>query len=240
MILKSITTLFFGTLLYYIWNHPYFEYHESYRYTPEDTNINFPEIKRINADINFELNDLTDSKFFRLFKIFIDSPWPFYDAQMAWSNHKWIVNEFPLSDIPKDWKQNNSTFSVENIDHSNTSRSLESKTSDTSLAQMKWINAEDFEPEAIFYDVANNTEAFTEYNGTTVWNQIYKDNLSKLKFSVSATEEQYLYKLISGVHANVNMHISHFYSHPNSNDLFQNYTMYRIWRISQQKVSLKY
>ena len=229
MLIKALVTILFGIWWYYIWNHPYFEYHESYRYSPHDTAINFHEIKRVNADINMELNDLTESKFFRLFKIFIDSPCPFYEAQMTCTSHKWIVNEFPLDDIPKDWRQNNTTFSIIATDNlSDKSSRLQQSEAQTeyALSKMKWINAEDFEPEALYYDLANNSEAFTEYNGTLVWSQMYKENLSKVKFSVSSAEEKYLYKLVSGIHANVNMHISHFYSLPDSFDTFENYSMY--------------
>ena len=61
------------------------------------------------------------------------------------------------------------------------------------------------------YKISGVPERFTGHNESNVWNEIYKGNLEHTKFPTSGTHEQFLYKIISGLHASISLHISHYY-----------------------------
>ena len=140
------------------------------------------------------------------------------------------MHEIPDDDVPKDWKQTDFQFSLQrpNITFTDDAdRMLAANSSGKSVGkEFKWIAAEDFDTDGVFYNLHNNSEAFTGYNGSSIWSQIYNENLLKVRFSVPSADDKILYRLVSGVHANVNMHISYFYSLPTSNEFYKNYTMY--------------
>lgn len=78
-------------------------------------------------------------------------------------------------------------------------------------SENEWMQDSYKDPEATFVDLLKNPERFSGYNGSNIWNQIYMENLDKMKFSTKGNHEKFLYKLISGIHTNVNMHISKYY-----------------------------
>ena len=55
-----------------------------------------------------------------------------------------------------------------------------------------------------------NPERWTGYNGSHVWSAIYEENCLKQSGSVDdmCYEERVLYRLLSGMHASVNIHIA--------------------------------
>eukprot|EP01060_Flectonema_neradi_P039830 TRINITY_DN8921_c0_g1_i1.p1 TRINITY_DN8921_c0_g1~~TRINITY_DN8921_c0_g1_i1.p1 ORF type:complete len:1055 (+),score=213.92 TRINITY_DN8921_c0_g1_i1:57-3221(+) len=64
-------------------------------------------------------------------------------------------------------------------------------------------------------NLVKNPEAFTGYNGTDVWNRIYQEaNPDQRDTSELCFEERVLYKLLSGMHASINIHISNAYYPP--------------------------
>jgi hypothetical protein len=78
-----------------------------------------------------------------------------------------------------------------------------------------------------------NKESYTAYNGSQIWNTIYQENclmervyLSNLNPVESCSEETLLYQAVSGLHASVNMHISHQYVDIENNLTYPNHQMY--------------
>jgi ERO1-like protein alpha len=67
-----------------------------------------------------------------------------------------------------------------------------------------------------FVNLQLNPERWTGFNGTHVWNAIYYENcFDKLgKLDDMCYEERVLYRLLSGMHASVNIHISENYYPP--------------------------
>lgn len=65
--------------------------------------------------------------------------------------------------------------------------------------------------EGIYVDLRKNPERFSGYNGSIIWEELYRGNLAHMNFSKHGPHEQFLYRIISGVQVNVNMHISHYY-----------------------------
>lgn len=63
----------------------------------------------------------------------------------------------------------------------------------------EWMQIEDQDNEAVFINLLKNGHAWTFFNGSHIWEAAYKE---------SWMEDQILYKLISGVHTNINIHIT--------------------------------
>lgn len=74
-----------------------------------------------------------------------------------------------------------------------------------------WMIDEDLDEDAMFVDLQNNPERYTGYNGSNIWQQVYASNINNIKFSTKGPHESFLYKIISGIHVNINMHIAQFY-----------------------------
>lgn len=72
--------------------------------------------------------------------------------------------------------------------------------------------------EYIFVNLQENKESYTAYNGSNVWMTIYQENclLDEIKRkgfdpAEQCSEETLLYQAVSGLHASVNIHVSHNY-----------------------------
>lgn len=78
----------------------------------------------------------------------------------------------------------------------------------------------------IFVNLENNGEAFTGYQGQHIWNAIYYENCFKLNSPDQlCREEKTLYKIISGLHANINLHLSKNYLDIQNNLTYYNKSM---------------
>jgi ERO1-like protein alpha len=63
-------------------------------------------------------------------------------------------------------------------------------------------------------DLRRNPERWTGYNGSKIWAAIYEENCFSKggKFSDMCYEERVLYRMLSGMHSSINIHIAtHFY-----------------------------
>lgn len=82
----------------------------------------------------------------------------------------------------------------------------------------------------IYVNLLKNQEAFTGYQGQHIWNAIYHENCfnNEIKSLDSmCKEDKTLYKIISGLHTNINIHLSknYFDINSNSNQTIYNSTM---------------
>ena len=62
--------------------------------------------------------------------------------------------------------------------------------------------------DAKWVDLRDNEERWTGYNGSKVWNAIYSENCVLDSTTEMCYEERVLYKLLSGMHASVSLHIA--------------------------------
>jgi ERO1-like protein alpha len=83
----------------------------------------------------------------------------------------------------------------------------------------------------IYVNLEKNPEAFTGYQGQHIWNAIYFENCFKESinnnFSVEqlCKEEKTFYKIISGLHSNINIHLSKNYVDLQKNVTYFNTSM---------------
>jgi hypothetical protein len=90
----------------------------------------------------------------------------------------------------------------------------------------EWMNIEETDTEAVFVNLLKNTESMTYFEGSHIWDAIYKENCLSITRKHNCKENQILYKLISGVHANVNMHISQYDFDMDGEPIAPNYERY--------------
>lgn len=63
-----------------------------------------------------------------------------------------------------------------------------------------------------FINLRRNPEAYTGYQGQHIWNAVYDENCYNSKFQdFDCIEEISFYKIISGLHSNINAHLSYNY-----------------------------
>ena len=62
-----------------------------------------------------------------------------------------------------------------------------------------------------YFDLQDNIESFTNYNGSFIWKIIYEENCFPHKDENICTEEKVLYHIISGLHASITTHLCKFY-----------------------------
>lgn len=90
----------------------------------------------------------------------------------------------------------------------------------------EWMKIEEQDERAVFVNLAMNGESMTYFNGSHIWDAIYKENCMSLSLMNNCKEDRILYKLISGVHSNIDMHISHYDFDLEGNLLPPNYNRY--------------
>ena len=64
--------------------------------------------------------------------------------------------------------------------------------------------------DAQFVDLQTNPERYTGFNGTKIWEAIYRENCFSRVEDVQAMcyEERVLYRMLSGMHSSINIHIA--------------------------------
>ena len=65
-----------------------------------------------------------------------------------------------------------------------------------------------------FINLQLNPEAYTGYNGSEIWQEMYSENCFVNNGDDMCYEERVLYRLMSGMHASVNIHIAMNYYPP--------------------------
>lgn len=134
-----------------------------------------------------------------------------------------MVTEYDSKLINKDWISGTSKYPInKELSKEDADYALQVADSGTKTPGVggEWIVLEDQEKNAIFANLEDNPEEFTGFNGidlsviylgSHIWNDIYNENCFNVKFGVTCNEEKLLYRLISGIHTNINMHITQYW-----------------------------
>lgn len=97
---------------------------------------------------------------------------------------------------------------------------------DQNKSEGDWMHNMEYDKGSVYINLLENSEAYTAFNGSHIWWAIYEENCFNWGQDAKCSEEQLLYWLVSGVHANINMHISHYYSHKGQDKQFENWDIY--------------
>lgn len=176
---------------------------------------------------------VSKSTFFSLFSVALDKPCPFWnDENPQCVIRACSVDQCPDEEVPAEWRVPCKTGSPRPVDTLNdVDRSL------TGLAALvgeppclavdetAWTARDDM-TESGFVDLRRNPERYTGFDGPSafrIWEAIYRENCFTFSAKCSSgicapdtcKEERILYRLLSGLHASINMHIALAYLMPN-------------------------
>jgi hypothetical protein len=154
---------------------------------------------------------------------------PFWDARMICDSNKCGVWECDQDEVPLIYEDKNMTNAFKICSDSPLNTSLSSKEKailDINSSESDWMHNMEYDQVSVYVNLIENSEGYTAFNGSHVWKAIYEENCFNSGKDATCSEEQMLFKLVSGVQSNINMHISHYYSHKGSDKQFENLDVY--------------
>ncbi|KAI0567110.1 Endoplasmic Reticulum Oxidoreductin 1 [Gracilaria domingensis] len=187
--------------------------------------------------INSLLRELvTNSTYFSVFRVALDNPCPFWRDEDA----KCVIRECTVQgctedEVPEAWRDNadvrctttDSDDELNSVDRSLTGLAAIIKQPVWYTAdEDSWVKRDD-EAKSVYVDLRRNPEQYTGYAGPgsqRVWQAIYDENCfifsDKCRSGIcdpdTCKEERMFYRLISGLHASISMHIARRYLFGNS------------------------
>lgn len=177
---------------------------------------------------------LSQSTFFSVFSVALDNECPFWPTTTHCVIRECSVCHCPDSEIPPAWRPDPSsntcrdgevcgkTDAINDVDRSLTGLAALVGTPVWNTADDDRWTFRDQEGESVFVDLRKNPEQYTGYAGEgarKVWNAVYEENClmwsqkcaSGICDRQTCREERLLYKIISGLHASISMHIAKRY-----------------------------
>lgn len=184
-------------------------------------NTTFSYIDEVNARIRPLVLKLVQSPFFRYFKLDLDKQCKFWNAQHFCATRNCAVDILPAE------QYNWSNVPTELLPSKLGEIRRETKASDGSetCEDLDYCHIDD-DHNCVFVDLTSNPERFTGYGGAQsfeVWKAIYSENCfpNTAPMSISNKDEQdqcveknLFYRVISGLHASVAVHLSNEYLNP--------------------------
>lgn len=200
--------------------------------TPE-CNTTFAYIDTANTYVRENIASLVKTPYFRHFKLDLDKQCKFWNAQHFCATENCAVEILPMSEY--DWEHS----SNDDVKPNKLAQiSVEDGTNLTCDEEYTFI---DEGHECVYVDLVENPERFTGYGGTQsfdVWKAIYQENCfpettvntafaSGDSFNLTSTtevctEKQIFYRLISGMHASIAVHLSNEYLNPQTGEYYPN------------------
>ncbi|EFC50762.1 predicted protein [Naegleria gruberi] len=184
----------------------------------EDANCTIASIEQNNNEKIFPiLKELVSKQFFKIFKVDLSSPCPFWAMKKVCTGKGGCsVCECDENEIPISWKKSTPILT----DKVNKFLGLSSQGKKVQKWQDEdidcWTKKEGDGAKLTYINLLRNPETRTGYSGeeaSRVWNAIYgvncfvNRNLNDMCF-----EERVFYKLISGLHISITMKIARYYT----------------------------
>lgn len=136
--------------------------------------------------------------------------------------HTCAVCQCEENEIPLPWKQDSENDDVD--------KKIEEKfyqwVEKYNYSSNQWLVETEIDAKkGIYVNLEKNPEAFTGYQGQHIWNAIYQENCFSGPFDQMCLEEKIFYKIISGLHSNINLHLSKNYIEIDKNITYFNHSM---------------
>ena len=236
--ISAVLILIWLGLLYFMFFTKFFDSPRSYEYSGEvaPSHVLVSDIHDSNDKMNAILSKIVKEEFFRVFRVTLTRPCEFWDRSA-----KCRMNQCPIDETQKIGNSTHvktymvdKTLSQKDINYTN-HIPIDTYSDDHNGDQ--WIFDEHLDTDGIFVDLTKNPERYSGYNGSEIWNELYSENLFRMKFPTKGAHEHFLYRIISGIHVNINMHISSFYL-DNIDDIEDEYTsnVYRNYKIFYERI----
>uniref|UniRef100_A0A672P7D1 ERO1-like protein alpha n=1 Tax=Sinocyclocheilus grahami TaxID=75366 RepID=A0A672P7D1_SINGR len=174
-----------------------------------------------NKEIFPKLQKLLSSDYFRFYKVNLNNPCPFWTDHSQCGLKYCAVKPCTPGEVPEGLKSSSYKVLESHIVDETRQALQEWKKHDDESDRFCMLDDED-SPESQYVDLLLNPERFTGYKGPEawrIWNSIYEENCFK-PYSVKrplnplasnsglCVEKRAFFRLISGLHASINIHLS--------------------------------
>ncbi|AES65781.1 putative thiol oxidase [Medicago truncatula] len=188
----------------------------------EDCCCDYETVDNLNEEVLYpSLQELVKTPFFRYFKAKLWCDCPFWPDDGMCRLRDCSVCECPENEFPESFKKPkrlslNDLVCQEGKPEAAVDRTLDSKafTGWTEIDN-PWTNDDETDNDELTYvNLQLNPERYTGYTGTSarrIWDAVYSENCPKYLSQESCQEEKILYKLISGLHSSISVHIASDY-----------------------------
>ncbi|XP_019190512.1 PREDICTED: endoplasmic reticulum oxidoreductin-1-like [Ipomoea nil] len=187
----------------------------------EDCCCDFHTVNQLNQEVLFPLlQDIVKTPFFRYFKVKLWCNCPFWPDDGMCHLRDCSVCECPENEFPEPFKKpfnrgdlSNNLVCQEEKPEAAVDRSIDTK------AFKGWIvednpwtfDDETDDAELTYVNLQLNPERYTGYKGPSawkIWDAVYTENCPKYPSMELCPEKRILYKLISGLHSSISIHIA--------------------------------
>lgn len=202
-------------------------------------NTTFSYIDELNSEIRPYLSDLVKTSYFRYFKLNFEKQCKFWNAQHFCATENCaveILDEFNWTGVRDDMKP----VKLGKIIHQDALEDEEVETCE----DLDYSHIDD-DHQCVYVNLVNNPERFTGYGGAQsfdVWKAIYSENCfpnsnpmeEKVQTesvngeeplapdSNTCIEKNLFYRVVSGMHASIGVHLSNEYLNPTTNTFSPN------------------
>ena len=175
----------------------------------EEFGISFSNLIEINDELNPLLDNIRKSAFFRIFKVNFDSECNFWTQNKICSFSTCTICQCDDKEVPLPWKQDSIKDTVQKDKDDIFFQTLVSK---YNYSSSEWLVENEIDNKnGIYVNLLNNPETWTGYQGLKIWEAIYRENCFAHSQYEMCLEEKLFYKIISGLHSNINLHLSYNY-----------------------------
>lgn len=196
---------------------------DSRKYTGivEDCCCDYETVDSLNeAVLNPLLQDLVTTPFFRYFKVKLWCDCPFWPDDGMCRLRDCSVCECPDSEFPESFKRqswrglpSDDLVCQEGKPEATVDRTLDARAFRGWIdTDNPWTHEDDTDNDGLTYvNLQLNPERYTGYTGPSarrIWDAIYSENCPKYSYGEICQEKKVLYKLISGLHSSISIHIA--------------------------------
>ncbi|XP_021904762.1 endoplasmic reticulum oxidoreductin-2-like [Carica papaya] len=186
----------------------------------EDCRCDYETVNRLNKEVlHSMLQDIVKTPFFRYFKVKLWCDCPFWPDDGMCRLRDCSVCECQESEFPESFKKpfpSDDPVCQEGKPQAAVDRTLESKAfRGWTETDNPWTYDDETDNDQMTYvNLQLNPERYTGYSGPSarrIWDAVYSENCPKYPSDELCQEERILYKLISGLHSSISIHIASDY-----------------------------
>ncbi|XP_048335600.2 endoplasmic reticulum oxidoreductin-1 isoform X1 [Ziziphus jujuba] len=193
---------------------------QKYSGVVEDCCCDYETVDRLNEEVLYpSLQELVKTPFFRYFKVKLWCDCPFWPDDGMCRLRDCSVCECPESEFPESFKKPHHGLSPDDLicqegkPQAAVDRTLDSKAfKGWTVTNNPWTNDDETDNDEMTYvNLQLNPERYTGYLGPSarrIWDAIYAENCPKYPSEELCQEERILFKLISGLHSSISVHIA--------------------------------
>ncbi|KAI9122610.1 hypothetical protein K1719_006450 [Acacia pycnantha] len=203
----------------------------------EDCCCDYESVNHVNVEVlHPSLQELVKTSFFRYFKVKLWCDCPFWPDDGMCRLRDCSVCECPESEFPELFKKPHRLPSDDLICQEGNPQAAVDRTVDRKAfrgwteTDNPWTNDDETDNDELTYvNLQLNPERYTGYTGPSarrIWDAVYSENCPKYPSEELCQEEKILYKLISGLHSSISIHIASDYLLDEATNLWgQNLTL---------------